>query len=216
VSLRTENPDLRRSLVMRVHGPAGASTRDTRSTAGPGRIGHPRRRALACSIRGSRQAHRQACLIGVALIAALCGGCGRDKSGATHVSELAGQWTGTRRGGQAELCLWLREDGTFEWRQQQVGGKRRAWWREGRWKPVSLLEEDGGDFTYYVKIIVRAGELDAAAVGPQPGTYEVCLRRHPTGSDWMLRAPWGEFTIERETRHDEPADRGQQGETRDG
>jgi len=216
VSLRTRSPGVSRPPVMTPDGLSGVNAHDACRGAGRRRIAHPRRRALACFIRGTRQAHRHARLIGVALIAALCGGCGQDNSGATHVSELAGQWTGTERGGQAELCLWLREDGTFEWRQQQVSGKKDAWSREGQWKPVSLLEEDGGGLTYCLRLSVSAGEPDAATPGPQPGTYEVRLGLRPTTHDGMLRTPWGEFTIERETGDEEPADRGREGETHDG
>ncbi len=216
MSLRTTNQGLRPPRVTTPHGPGGVKLLDTRSGAGSERIGQPRRRAFARENPGPQQTGRPGRLIAATLIAALCGGCGQDKSGATHVLELAGQWTGKERGGQGELRLRLRGDGTFEWHQRQARGGKDAWSREGQWKPVSLLEEDGGGFTYYLEVSVTAGERDTATVGPLPGTYDVRMSPHPGTRGWMLRSPWGEFAVERETEPEEPAGRGREVETRDG
>jgi hypothetical protein len=216
MSLRTKDPGLSRPRGTTVLGPGNVNVPDTCRGTGSKHAGRPQRRCSARTIPEAGPTHTHGRLIVAALIAALCGGCGQDKSGATHVSELAGQWMGKENDGSEAVCVSLRGDGTFEWRQQQVAGKKDAWSRAGQWKPVSLLGEDGGGFTYCLTLNVDPGAGDAAAAGPQPGPYEVRLSSRRTAREWMLYAPWGEFRVERAVEHGERGSRGREGETHDG
>jgi hypothetical protein len=221
--LRTRNPGLK-SRRAPLDGTGGIEPCATRGRWGAGlrrvfqseRVGQPRRRAVAGRNPAIRQAARHWHLIVAALIAALCGGCGQDESSGRRVSELAGQWTGRENDGSEVVCVSLRGDGTFEWRQQQVAGRKDAWSRAGQWKPVSLLGEDGGGFTYCLKLNVDPGAGDAAAGAPQPGPYQVRLTSRRAAREWMLYAPWGEFRVERAVEHGERGSRGREGETHDG